>query len=114
MKPRPTSSARSSAGYSMVIGKGTPLPEDARWLAMINYITDASVLPVEHDIEELDTLGTRLGGRLATQSRRRTMPTSWPRGSSPEASHDRLRFNRLTGPGTAEIRQLVRCGEVIE
>ena len=26
---------------------------DARWLATINYITDAGVLPVEHDIEEL-------------------------------------------------------------
>ena len=37
----------------MVIGKGTPLPDDARWLATINYITDAGVLPVEHDIEEL-------------------------------------------------------------
>ena len=68
MKPRPPSSARSSAGYSMVIGKGTPLPDDARWLATINYITDAGVLPVEHDIEELDTLGTRFGGRLATQA----------------------------------------------
>jgi excinuclease UvrABC ATPase subunit len=26
---------------------------DARWLATINHITDAGVLPVEHDIEAL-------------------------------------------------------------
>jgi len=26
------------------------------------------VLPVEHNIEELDTLGARFGGRLATRS----------------------------------------------
>jgi hypothetical protein len=29
----------------------------------------------------------------STQSRRRTIPTSWPRRSSPEGSHGRLRFN---------------------
>jgi hypothetical protein len=28
--------------------------------------------------------------------------TSWPRGSSPEASHGRLRFNGLTGPRMAK------------
>jgi hypothetical protein len=38
MTPRRPSSARSSAGYSMIIGKGAPLPDDARWLATINYI----------------------------------------------------------------------------
>ena len=43
-----------------------------------------------------------------------TMPTSWPRGSSPEASHGRLRFNRLTGPQMAKTRRLVRREEVIE
>jgi len=40
MKPRPLSSAQSSADCSSVIGKGTPMP-DARWLATINYITAA-------------------------------------------------------------------------
>jgi hypothetical protein len=60
-------------------------------------------------IPDLPTLASERGG--STQSRRRTMPTNWRRGSSLEASRGRLRFNHLTELGMAKIRQFVRRGE---
>jgi hypothetical protein len=56
-----------------------------------------------------------VGERLnSTQTRRRAMPTRWPRGSSPEAPRGRLGSTVLTGHGWRKSESLVRRGEVIE
>jgi hypothetical protein len=87
--------------------EAAPTPIDRGW----ERGDQRARLAQKHQVETVPTDEECL---KSTQSRRRTIPTSWPRRSSPEGSHGRLRFNRLTGPRMAKTRRLFRREEVIE
>ena len=66
--------------------------------------TEVASRPNSAGGQTYDTPGS-LVGLWPDKSAHKTMPTNWRRGSSPEASRGRLRFNHLTELGMTKIRQ---------